>query len=118
MGACLYSKMVKDACQTTCQRVVYEGEDTNLNGGSGMIKSNEVSLLMKFRSMEIEEYVKSLGVRLDGKLSMSDFIAATVSSCNIKLRNLYGCPYEYHYLRNLIPSGKLYTTLQNLQLFV
>ena len=56
MGACLYSKMVKDACQTTCQRVVYEGEDTNLNGGSGMIKSNEVSLLMKFRTMEIEEY--------------------------------------------------------------
>ena len=56
MSACIYSKMVKDVCQKTCQRVVYEGEDTNLNGGSGMIQSNEVNLLLKFRTMEIEEY--------------------------------------------------------------
>ena len=56
MGACYYSEMVEDACQKTCRRVVYEGQESILNGGSGMIMDNVVHLVMKFRTKEIEEH--------------------------------------------------------------
>ena len=33
--------------------------------------------------------LKSLGVRLDSRLNLSNFISATIASCNISLRNLW-----------------------------
>ena len=41
------------------------------------------------KPLDVETYVKSLGVRLDDKLTMSNFVSATIAACNIKLRNLW-----------------------------
>ena len=41
------------------------------------------------KPLDVESCVKSLGVRLDSKLTMSYFISATVAASNIKLRNLW-----------------------------
>ena len=41
------------------------------------------------KPLDVETYVKSLGVRLDNKLAMSHFVSATIAACNIKLRNLW-----------------------------
>ena len=56
MTTCYYSKMVKNACPTNCKRMEIDGKVSKLNGISRLVKSNEMHVLIKFRTMEIEEH--------------------------------------------------------------